>query len=155
MLSLGKLSRSRFCDSVCIFVFTLPDMEYTIEHRDGIFIITTSGEVSVQGFIEAYKSIFTHPGWEQKSSLLFDNRKLTNTPGEDHSYGDVSSVAEAFARYKEHMEGIRIASVKSTDPSLAVYFSLWDSTSKYFKFPIERREFQNVKSAMNWLKGSG
>jgi len=129
-------------------------MEHSIEYIDGIFIIRTSGTASVRGFIDAYKAIFTHPEWKQGSSLLFDHRQLTKDTEASHSYGDVSDIAAAFARYKDQIEGIRIASIKSLDPELATYFSLWDSTTKYFEMPIERREFSDFESALKWIKGS-
>jgi hypothetical protein len=64
-------------------------------------------------------------------------------------------VAAAFASYKDQIEGIRIASVRFPDPELAAYFSFWDSTTKYFKIPIERREFSDLESALGWLKDTG
>jgi len=53
----------------------------------------------------------------------------------------------AMKQQERHRNYInRILWGRFPDLEPATYFSLWDSTTKYFKMPVERREFTEAPS---------
>lgn len=127
-------------------------MTHTLEFRDGIFYVKTSGEMDVEGFIAYYNDVLGNDKWVPGGKVIADHRELRGfTIDISKPFDKVSIVAEFFRQNEDRLGKAVLASV-TPDRNAEVLVSLWDTVREYIKVDIHFRSFYEMEEAEEWIR---
>lgn len=115
--------------------------------RDGILVITTGGEYTIDGFIRTVEAALQSPTWEGRIPVLMDAREVVPL---DLGTSQMQRVAEVFADHSDVVEPRRAHLVRSGGKERArskvasVVARVW--------FGHEVAVFEEEADALAWLR---
>ncbi len=122
-------------------------MDFTIDHIDGIFIVSTSGDAEISKFKELFLSYLHHEKWKPGTPCLHDHSKLNSA---SVSTDDIRDIAGSLKNLGELLGVGKTALVVDRD----LEFGLARMFQVFYEGNPDRtvKLFKSREEALTWLK---
>lgn len=120
-----------------------------VDQSNGLFLITTEGDATVEGIIAFLDDIVAHPLWRSGMSILLDHRNLSIS---NISAKGVEQVSDYFAGLNQSLGNGKIALVmtRDVDFGMARAWEIMTSDRTNMRINILR----SMENAQAWIANS-
>ncbi len=122
-------------------------MHYTLEFKQGIFEVKTSGDADVIMFKEFIHEIVNHEKWLPGNPILVDHTDMNAGPLESN---DLKKIADYCKKYSKSLGPAKCAILAARDLEFGIG-RMWQVFVEINVWDVTQQIFKTREKALEWL----